>query len=70
MSKLQIILLSIIALVLLVLTLTTWGSVGSILCIFCLIIMVSALLYRKLVLERDDDDFKMELKENPLGQFT
>ena len=61
MGKLQIILLAAVALVLLVLTITTWGSVGSALCVFCLIIMVSALLYRKLVLERDDDDFKMEL---------
>ena len=45
----------------LILTVTTWGSVGSILCTFCLIIMGVALLFRKLVLERDDDDFKMEL---------
>ena len=49
------------ALVLLILTVTTWGSVGSILCTFCLIIMGVALLFRKLVLERDDDDFKMDL---------
>ena len=61
MGKLQIILLVAVALFLTVLMLTTWGSVGSALCAFCLIIMVSALLYRKLVLERDDDDFKMEL---------
>ena len=61
MGKFQIILLVAVALGLLVLALTTWGSVGSILCIFCLIIMVAALLYRKLVLDRDDDDFKMEL---------
>lgn len=60
MSKLQIILLVIVALALLVLILTTWGSVGSILCTFCLIIMVAALLYRRFVLERDEDDFKFE----------
>lgn len=61
MSRFQVILLSVIALVLLILTVTTWGSVGSILCTFCLIIMGVALLFRKFVLERDDDDFKMEL---------
>ena len=61
MSKFQITLISVIAMVLLVLTITTWGSVGSILCTFCLIIMGVALLFRKFVLERDDDDFKMEL---------
>ena len=61
MSKFQITLISVIALVLLVLTITTWGSVGRILCTFCLIIMGVALLFRKFVLERDDDDFKMEL---------
>lgn len=61
MSKWQIILLSIVALGMLVLAMATWGSVGSILCTFCLIIMGVALLYRRLVLERDEDDFKMEL---------
>ena len=61
MSKWQIILLSVITVFLLVLILTTWGSVGSILCTFCLILMGVALAYRKLVLDRDDDDFKMEL---------
>jgi len=61
MSKLQIILLTAITIALLVLVITTWGSVGSILCTFCLIIMGVALLYRKFVLERDEDDFKMEL---------
>ena len=61
MGKVQIILLTVLALVLLILTISTWGSVGSILCTFCLIIMGVALLYRRFVLERDDDDFKMEL---------
>lgn len=61
MSKLQIVLLTFLALILTVVMIATWGSVGSAMCVFCLIIMVSALLYRKFVLERDDDDFKMEL---------
>ena len=41
--------------------LTTWGSVGSILCAFLLIIMVAAVLYRKLVLGRDEDTFNWEI---------
>ena len=57
MGKVQIVLLSFVALVLLTVTLTTWGSIGSILCVFCLIIMAAALLYRKFVLDRDEDDF-------------
>ena len=61
MGKLQIALLVLVALGLLVLAVATWGSMGSVMCIFCLIIMGSALLYRRFVLERDDDDFKMEL---------
>lgn len=60
MSKIQIILLALVAVFLTVLMLTTWGSVGSALCAFCLIILVAALLYRKLVLERDEDMFKWE----------
>lgn len=60
MGKAQIILLAIVALVLLTLTLTTWGSVGSAMCAFCLILMGAALLYRRFVLERDEDDFKTE----------
>ena len=61
MGKMQIILLALVALGLLTLMLTTWGSVGSILCAFLLIIMVAAVLYRKLILERDEDMFDWEL---------
>ena len=61
MSKLQIILLSLVAIAVTVLMLTTWGSVGSILCAFLLIIMVAAVLYRKLVLDRDEDTFNWEI---------
>lgn len=61
MGKVQIVLLTVVALALLVLAVATWGSIGSILCVFCLLIMGGALLYRRFVLERDEDDFKMEL---------
>ena len=61
MGKGQIFLLTLVAIAVTTLMLVTWGSVGSVLCAFLLIIMGVALLYRKLVLDRDDDDFKMEL---------
>ena len=61
MGKGQIFLLSLVAIAVTTLMLVTWGSVGSVLCAFLLIIMGVAILYRKLVLDRDDDDFKMEL---------
>ena len=61
MGKGQIFLLSLVAIAVTTLMLVTWGSVGSVMCAFLLIIMGVAILYRKLVLERDDDDFKMEL---------
>ena len=61
MSKWQIVLLSVVALALLVLTVTTWGSVGSILCVFCLLIMGVSLLYRRFVLDRDEDTFDWDV---------
>ena len=61
MGKGQIILIVMVALGLLALAITTWGSVGSAMCIFCLILMVAVLLYRKFVLDRDTDDFEMEM---------
>ena len=61
MGKLQIFLLVLLAIGLTTLMLVFWGSVGSALCAFCLIIMVAALLYRKLVLSRDEDMFDWEL---------
>ena len=60
MGKVQTLLVVLVGLGLTVLMLTTWGSVGSALCAFCLIIMVAALLYRKFVLGRDEDEFKWE----------
>lgn len=61
MSKLQIFLLVLVALVLAVLTVATWGSLGSALCAFLLILMAAAVLYRKFVLDRDEDMFDWEL---------
>ena len=61
MGKIQIILLALLAVGITVLMVATWGSVGSVLCAFLLIIMVAAVLYRKLVLERDEDMFDWEL---------
>ena len=60
MGKVQLLLVALVGLGLTVLMLTTWGSIGSALCVFCLIIMVAALLYRKFVLGRDEDEFKWE----------
>ena len=61
MGKGQFFLLVLLAIGITTLMLATWGSVGSALCAFLLIIMGVAIAYRKLVLDRDDDDFKMEL---------
>ena len=61
MGKGQIFLLVLLAIGITTLMLATWGSVGSALCASLLIIMGVAIAYRKLVLDRDDDDFKMEL---------
>ena len=60
MGGVQIFLLVLVAIALVTLMLVSWGSVGSAMCAFCLIIMVSALLFRKFVLERDPDDFKFD----------
>lgn len=61
MGKFQIFLLVLLAIGITTLMLVTWGSVGSILCAFLLIIMVAAVLYRKLVLERDEDMFDWDI---------
>ena len=61
MGKIQIILLALVAVGITVVMLVTWGSIGSALCAFLLIIMVAAVLYRKLVLDRDEDTFDWEL---------
>ena len=61
MGKFQIFLLVLLAIAITTLMLVTWGSIGSALCAFLLIIMVAAVLYRKFVLERNEDDFDWEL---------
>ena len=61
MGKLQIVLLALLAIGITTLMLVTWGSIGSALCAFLLVIMVAAILYRKFVLERDEDMFDWDL---------
>ena len=61
MGKGQILLLVLLAIGITTLMLVTWGSVGSALCSFLLVIMVAAVLYRKLVLERDEDMFDWDI---------
>ena len=61
MGKFQTFLLVLLAIGITTVMLVTWGSIGSALCAFLLIIMVAALLYRKFVLDRDEDTFDWEL---------
>lgn len=61
MGKVQLFLLAAVIIGITVLMLATWGSIGSILCAFLLVIVVAAVLYRKFVLERDDDMFDWDL---------
>ena len=61
MGKVQILLLALLALGLTVLMLCTWGSLGSAMCAFLLILMVAAVLYRKFILERDEDMFDWDV---------
>ena len=61
MGKGQIFLLVVLAIAITTLMLVTWGSIGSALCAFLLIIMVAAVLYRKFVLDRDEDTFDWNL---------
>ena len=61
MGKVQLFLLAALIIRITVLMLTTWGSIGSILCAFLLVTLVAAVLYRKFVLERDDDMFDWDL---------
>ena len=61
MGKFQTFLLVLLAIGITTLMLVTWGSVGSAMCAFLLIIMVAAVLYRKLVLDRDEDMFDWDI---------
>ena len=60
MGKVQILLLGLFAVGITVLMICTWGSVGSVMCAFLLISLVAAVLYRKFVLGRNEDDFQFE----------
>lgn len=60
MTVIRKILLGLVALGLLVLAVTTWGSVGSGVCIYGLIMMVAALLYKRFLVNRDNDAFDPE----------
>ena len=61
MGKFQVFLLVLLAIGITTLMLVTWGSIGSALCAFLLVIMMAAVLYRKFVLERDEDMFDWDL---------
>ena len=61
MGKVTVLLLVILAIAITTLMLVTWGSIGSALCAFLLVIMVAAVLYRKFVLERDEDMFDWDI---------
>ena len=60
MTVLRIAALVLVALGLIVLAVATWGSVGSGLCMYCLIMMVAALLYKRFLINRDEDGFDAE----------
>ena len=53
-------LLVLVALGLLVLGVLTWGSVGSAVCIYSLVIMGSALLFKRFLVNRDSGQFDSE----------
>ena len=57
MGKVQIILLILVAVVMLTVMILTWGSVGSAAMGFGLLSMGVALLYRRFLLDRDDEYF-------------
>ena len=57
MSKVQIILLILVAVILLTVMILTWGSVGSIVMGMGLFLMGASLLYRRFLIDRDDEYF-------------
>ena len=60
MDRIRVILLIVLGLFLVTVMVLTWGSLGSAVMALCLILMVSALLFRKFLTNRDADDFQME----------
>ena len=57
MATWQKTLLTVIVTVFVAVAVLFWGSIASALCIFCLLIMGGALLYQKLITNRDEDDY-------------
>ena len=57
MRKGQIILLILVAVVMLTVMILTWGSVGSVVMGMGLVSMGALLLYRRFLLDRDDEYF-------------
>jgi hypothetical protein len=56
----RLILMILAALGLAVLAVLTWGSAGSALCVYCLIMMGAALLFKRFLINRDNDKFDSE----------
>ena len=57
MGKGQIILLILVAVIMLTVMILTWGSVGSVVMGMGLVSMGALLLYRRFLLDRDDEYF-------------
>lgn len=55
----KIVLVAVVA-ALVILAVLTWGSVGSAVCTYCLIMMGAALLVKRFLINRDNDEFDME----------
>lgn len=60
MTVIRSILPGLVALGLLVLAITTWGSLGSAVCLYGLIMMVAALLFKRFLITRDNNQFDQE----------
>ena len=60
MESLRRIIPIVLAAALLILAVLTWGSVGSAVCTYCLIMMGAAILVKRFLIDRDEDEFEME----------
>ena len=61
MSVWQKVLVGLIGLALLAVTVLTWGSIGSIATAFALGAMIAFLLLKQFLIERENDDYQMEV---------
>ena len=52
--------LGVLAAVLLIAAIATWGSLGSAVCIYGLIMMGAGLLFKRFLINRDDNPFDQE----------